>query len=102
MRSRARLARRWERRRGMSKLRTSAIAAATLLVLVHVGVLTLRYGSDMASLWGDWIDVIAPLIAAVICWRTALLAGPFGKRLWRLTSLSALVVAASQALYTDY
>jgi two-component system, cell cycle sensor histidine kinase and response regulator CckA len=86
----------------MSKLRTSAIAAATLLVLVHVGVLTLRYGSDMASLWGDWIDAIAPLIAAVICWRAALLAGPFGKRLWRLTSLSALLVAASQALYTDY
>ena len=86
----------------MSKLRTSAIAAATLLVLVHVGVLTLRYGSDMASLWGDWIDVIAPLIAAVICWRAALLAGPFGKRLWRLTSLSALLVAASQGLYTEY
>jgi PAS domain S-box-containing protein len=86
----------------MSKLRTSAMAAATLLVLVHVSILALRYGSDMASLWGDWIDTIAPLIAAVVCWRAAVLAGPFGKRVWRLTSLSALLVAASQGLYTDY
>jgi len=86
----------------MSKLRTSAMAAATLLVLVHVSILALRYGSDMASLWGDWIDTIAPVIAAVICWRAGLLSGPFGKRVWRLTSLSALLVAASQGLYTDY
>ena len=86
----------------MSRLRTSAIAAATLLLLVHVGVLALRYGSDLASLWGDWIDAIAPLVAAVICWRASHFAGPFGKRLWRLTSFSALLVAASQALYTDY
>ena len=86
----------------MSRLRTSAIAAATLLVLLHVGVLSLRYGSDLASVWGDWIDAIAPLIAAVVCWRASMLAGPFAKRLWRLTSFSALLVAASQALYTEY
>ena len=91
-----------ERRREMSRLRTSAMAAATLLVLVHVSILVLRYGSDMASLWGDWIDTIAPLIAAVICWRASVLAGPFGKRVWRLTSFSALLVAVSQGLYTEY
>ena len=86
----------------MSRLRTSAIAAAALLVLVHAGVLALRYGSDFASLWGDWIDAIAPLIAAIICWRASQLAGRFGRRLWRLTSFSALLVSASQILYTDY
>ena len=86
----------------MSKLRTSAIAAASILVLVHVSVLLLRYGSDTASVWGDWIDTIGPLIAAVICWRVSRLSGPFGKRVWQLTSLSALLAALSQALYTQY
>ena len=86
----------------MSKLRTSAIAAASILVLVHVSVLLLRYGSDTASVWGDWIDTIGPLIAAVVCWRVSRLSGPFGKRVWQLTSLSALLAALSQALYTQY
>jgi len=86
----------------MSKLRTSAIAAASILVLVHVSVLLLRYGSDTASVWGDWIDTIGPLVAAVICWRVSRVSGPFGKRVWQLTSLSALLCALSQALYTEY
>ncbi|MGC2448515.1 MAG: PAS domain S-box protein [Candidatus Sulfotelmatobacter sp.] len=86
----------------MSKLRTSAIAAASILVLVHVSVLLLRYGSDTASTWGDWIDTIGPLVAAVVCWRVSRLSGPFGKRVWQLTSLSALLAASSQALYTEY
>lgn len=86
----------------MSKLRTSAIAAALILVLVHVSVLLLRYGTDTASVWGDWIDTIAPLIAAVVCWRVSRLSGPFGKRVWQLTSISALLSALGQALYTEY
>ena len=71
-------------------------------VLVHVSVLLLRYGSDTASTWGDWIDTIGPLVAAVVCWRVSRLSGPFGKRVWQLTSLSALLTASSQALYTEY
>jgi two-component system, cell cycle sensor histidine kinase and response regulator CckA len=86
----------------MSRLRTSAIAAASILLLVHVSVLALRYGSDTASLWGDWIDTIGPLVAAFFCWRTSRLAGPFGRRVWQLTSLSALLAATSQGLYTEY
>jgi PAS domain S-box-containing protein len=56
----------------------------------------------MASLWGDWIDTAAPLVAAVICWMVSRQAGPFGKRVWRLVSFSALLAAIGQALYTDY
>ena len=75
----------------MSKLRTSAIAAAAILMLVHVAVLLFRYGTETASLWGDWIDTIGPLVAAVVCWIVSRQAGPFGRRVWRFTSLSALL-----------
>lgn len=102
LRTRQRVDEALERSRGMPKLRTSAIAAASILVLVHVSVLLLRYGSDTASLWGDWIDAIGPLVAAVVAWRTSRLSGSFGKRAWQLTGISCLLVAASQALYTEY
>ena len=86
----------------MSRLRTPAIAAAAILILVHVGVLALRYGSDTASLWGDWIDTLAPLAASVVCWLSSQRAGPFGKRVWRLAAFSALLTSIGQGLYTEY
>ena len=86
----------------MSKLRTSALAAAAILLLTHVSVLLFRYGSDFASVWGDWIDTIAPLIASIICWQISRRAGPFGKRVWRLAAFSALLSCLGQGLYTDY
>ena len=86
----------------MSRLRTSAIAAAAILIFAHVCVLLLQYGSDTASLWGDWIDTLAPLVASVVCWLTSRLAGPFGKRVWRLAAFSALLTSIGQGLYTDY
>jgi two-component system, cell cycle sensor histidine kinase and response regulator CckA len=86
----------------MSKLRTSAIAAAAILVLVHGAVLVFRYGTETASLWGDWIDTAAPLVGAVVCWMVSRQAGPFGRRVWRLVSLSLLLGAIGQGLYTDY
>jgi two-component system, cell cycle sensor histidine kinase and response regulator CckA len=84
----------------MSKLRTSAIAAAVILVLVHGAVLVLRYGTETASLWGDWIDTAAPLVGAVVCWMVSRQAGPFGRRVWRLVSFSLLLTAIGQSLYT--
>ena len=86
----------------MSKLRTAAVAAAAILLLAHVSVLLFRYGSDFASVWGDWIDAIAPLIASIICWQTSRRAGPFGKRVWRLVAFSALLSFLGQSLYTEY
>jgi two-component system, cell cycle sensor histidine kinase and response regulator CckA len=86
----------------MSKLRTSAIAAAASLILLHGATVAFRYGTATASLWGDWIDTAAPLIAAVICWIVSRLAGPFAKRVWRLVSFSLLLAAIGQGLYTDY
>ena len=71
-------------------------------MLVHVAVLALRYGTATASLWGDWIDTIAPLVAAVLCWMVSRQAGPFGKRVWRLVSFAALLTFVGQGLYTDY
>src|SRR5579864_8518766 len=84
----------------MSRLRASAWAIAAVLISVHAGVLLTRYGSESASVWGDWIDAVAPLTAAVVCWLVAQRSGPFGKRVWRLVSLSALLTSVGQALYT--
>jgi two-component system, cell cycle sensor histidine kinase and response regulator CckA len=84
----------------MSRLRASAWALAAVLISVHAGVLLMQYGTESASLWGDWIDAIAPFIAAVICWLVAQRSGPFGKRVWRLVSLSALLTSIGQSLYT--
>src|SRR5438270_1575516 len=86
----------------MLKLRTSAIAAAATLILVHGAVLVFRYGTETASLLGDWIDCAAPLIAAVVSWIVSRHAGPFGRRVWRLVSFSFLLTAIGQGLYTYY
>ena len=86
----------------MSRLRTTAIAAAATLLLVHVSILLFRYGSDFASVAGDWIDTIAPLIASIVCWQASRRAGAFGKRVWRLAAFSGLLSCLGQGLYTDY
>jgi len=86
----------------MPKLRTAAVAAAVTLILVHVFVLVARYGTDSASLWGDWIDTIAPFAATLVCWFVSRRAGPFGRRVWRLVAFSTLLSAIGQGLYTDY
>ena len=86
----------------MFRLRTSATAAAAILILAHVLVLSVRYGTDTASVWGDWIDALAPIVAAVVCWQTSRRAGPFGQRVWRLVAVSSLLTAIGQAIYTYY
>jgi two-component system cell cycle sensor histidine kinase/response regulator CckA len=82
------------------KPRTASLAAAAVLLGVHGAVLALRYGTDTASLWGDWIDTAAPLAAAVICAMVARRAGLFGRRVWRLVGVSFLLTAVGQGLYT--
>jgi PAS domain S-box-containing protein len=84
----------------MFKFRTFAMALAASLMGVHIAILSLRYGTDTASLWGDWIDTLTPLVAAVVCWLASRRSGPFGRRVWRLVSLSAALAAIGQALYT--
>src|ERR1700747_3347895 len=86
----------------MSKVRTPAIAAAATLVFLHGAVLVFGYGTETASLWGDWIDTAAPLVAAVVCWFVSRQSGSFGRRVWRLVAFSFLLNAIGQALYTDY
>jgi len=84
----------------MSKHRTFGIVAAVVLIVVHIIVLAVRYGTDTASLLGDWIDSVAPLVAAIVCWSASRRAGPFGRRVWRLVSLSAFLAFVGQTLYT--
>ena len=91
-----------EKSNRMPKLRTAAIAAAAILILAHVSALVTRYGTDSASLLGDWIDTLAPLAATVVCWCVSRQAGPFGRRVWRLVAFSTLLSAIGQGLYTDY
>ena len=85
-----------------SKLRASAIAAAAALMLTHAAVVGLRYGSGMASLWGDWITAAAILLAMFACWAAADRSGAFGKRVWRLVCLSLLLALLGQIGYTYY
>lgn len=61
-----------------------------------------RYGTDLASLWGDWIDTLAPVTGAIVCWMVSRRAGPFGRRVWRLVGFSSLLTAIGQGLYTYY
>jgi PAS domain S-box-containing protein len=90
-----------EKFRAMSKLRTSAIAAAAILLLAHVSVLALRYGSDTASFWGDAIGAAAaPLVAAIAVWAAARDSAAFARRVWRLVALSLLLASAGGVLYT--
>jgi hypothetical protein len=86
----------------MYKQRAYALAAPAVLIGVHGAILALRYGTETASLWGDWIDTAAPLTGAIICWMVSRQAGPFGKRVWRLFGFSFLLAGIGQGLYTDY
>jgi two-component system cell cycle sensor histidine kinase/response regulator CckA len=88
--------------RETSKSRTPALVAAAILMLVHGAVLIVRYGTDSASLWGDWIDTVAPLAGTVVCWMVSRQAGPFGRRVWRLVGFSSFLTAIGQGLYTYY
>src|SRR5206468_10071365 len=90
------------RRSVMSRVRISALAIAAALIGVHVAVLVLHYGTETASLWGDWVDAITPLSGAIVCWLVSQRSCPFAKRVWRLVSLSALLTSIGQGLYTYY
>src|SRR5437868_4646528 len=84
----------------MSKIRATAGAIAALLLIVHIEILLTQYGSDTASLCGDWIGAITPLAGAIVCWLVSRRSGPFGKRVWRLVSLSSFLTFIGQSLYT--
>ena len=84
----------------MSKIRVWAWAIAAALVIVHFSIVLTLYGTESASLWGDWIDALTPLLAAVFCWLGSQRSGPFGRRVWRLVSLSAFLTFIGQTLYT--
>jgi two-component system, cell cycle sensor histidine kinase and response regulator CckA len=86
----------------MSTSRKSAMVAAAVLVAVHVGTLAARYGTPVASLWGDWIGSIAGFVGVLASWSASRRSGPFGKRVWRLVSFSVLLVSLGQAAYTYY
>jgi two-component system, cell cycle sensor histidine kinase and response regulator CckA len=86
----------------LSKRRVSELAAAALLIAGHVVVLWFRYGTEVASTWGDWLAAAAALLAAITSWTASCQAGPFGKRVWRLVCLSAFLALIGQVLYTYY
>lgn len=85
----------------MSKVRTVAVATAAVLVLVHVVLLSLRYGTATASLWGDLIGAaLAPCLASVAAWGAARDSDAFAGRVWRLVALSLFLAALGGASYT--
>ncbi len=92
----------WRNRNEMSKYRGPALAAASILLIFHGALLALWYGQDTASVIGDWIDTIAPIVGAVVCWAVARQAGPFGRRVWRLVGFSSLLTAIGEGFYTYY
>jgi len=84
----------------MPKHRKYAMAAAAILVVVHLILLTFRYGTHFASLWGDWIGSAAVLLAAVVSWSASRRSSSFGKRVWRLISFSLALAFIDQVAYT--
>ena len=85
----------------MYRARTWALTTAAILLGVHGTVLLLGYGTDTASVWGDWIGAaIAPLVAAAVSWVAARDSGIFARRVWRLVSLSLLLAAVGGLDYT--
>ncbi|MFZ0949071.1 MAG: hypothetical protein WAN19_13130, partial [Candidatus Sulfotelmatobacter sp.] len=86
----------------MSTSRKAAILAAAVLIVAHVAMLAARYGTPLASLWGDWIGSIAGFVGALASWDASRRSGPFGKRAWRLVCFSVVLVSLGQAAYTYY
>jgi two-component system, cell cycle sensor histidine kinase and response regulator CckA len=86
----------------MSTSRKSAIVAAAVLIVVHVALLAVRYGTPVASLWGDWIGSAAGFVGALASWSASRRSGPFGKRVWRLVTFSVVLVSLGQVAYTYY
>src|SRR3984957_17293215 len=86
----------------MSKLRASALGAAAILVVVHLALVASSYGTRFASVWGHWTDAVSALFAAIVCWFAARQSGAFGRRVWRLVSLSLALAFLSQFAYTFY
>jgi len=86
----------------MSTSRKSAIVAAAVLIVLHVALLLVRYGTPVASLWGDWIGSVAGFVGALASWSASRRSGPFGKRVWRLVSFSVVLVFLGQVAYTYY
>jgi len=84
------------------KPRTPALAAAASLIVVHLAILAFSYGTQFASVWGHWTDAVSALLAAVVCWSAARHSGSFGRRVWRLVSLSLVLAFLSQFTYTFY
>jgi two-component system cell cycle sensor histidine kinase/response regulator CckA len=86
----------------MPKHRKSAMAVAAILIVVHLILLTFRYGTHFASLWGDWIGSAAVFLAAAASWSASRRSGPFGKRVWRLVSFSLALAFVDQVAYTYF
>jgi len=87
----------------MAKLRTTALAAAAVLILVHVSVLVVGYGSDTASFLGDIIGAAGmPFLAAIAAWYASRNSASFARRVWRLVALSLLLASAGGVLYTYF
>src|SRR5580704_5754096 len=86
----------------MLKYRAAVLAAAGVLVFGHVGLLLRRFGTNSASVGGDWLTGFAALLATIASWLASRSAGPFGKRVWRLVALSGFLAFVGQVLYTYY
>jgi PAS domain S-box-containing protein len=86
----------------MLKYRASALAAVAVLVVAHIVLLLLRFGTETASVGGDWLGGAAALLATIASWLASRGAGPFAKRVWRLVALSAFLAFVGELLYTYY
>jgi two-component system, cell cycle sensor histidine kinase and response regulator CckA len=86
----------------MPKHRRSAIAAAAFLIVAHLVLLMVRYGTAFASFWGDCIGAATVLLAAIACWSGSSRSGSFGNRAWRLVSFSLALAFLGQVGYTYY
>jgi len=86
----------------MPRDRTFTLGAATTLIAAHLVILVVWHGKPVASLLGDWIGFGAAALAAMACWSASGRSGAFGRRVWRLASLSLALAALGQLGYTYF
>ena len=65
-------------------------------------LVTVRHGTQFASLWGNWTGAASALLAAAVCWSVARRSSSFTRRGWRLVSLSLVLAFLNQFAYTYY
>jgi PAS domain S-box-containing protein len=78
------------------------VVSAIIIVALHVtGILTLR-GSVSGSLLGNFLQIVASVLAAAMCWSASRRARGFGRPFWMLAACGMATWTAANLGWTYY